>query len=250
MSEHTGTNAQANPASQDPKKIIVALDFPNQDAALDMADKLDNQLCRVKVGKELFTRCGPQLVKELHNRSFEVFLDLKFHDIPNTTANAVLAAADMGVWMVNVHAMGGRKMMEAAKSILAQNQLTQTKLIAVTVLTSMSKEDINEVGFSGEPEDIVSRLAQLAKDSELDGVVCSAQEARLIKHQCGPSFLTVTPGIRLPASRQDDQTRVMTPEKAVQNQADYLVIGRPITQAQDPSAVMKSIQQSLQNLKK
>ncbi len=220
--------------------VIVALDYPHQNLAFEMADRLDPQLCRVKVGKELFTREGPDVVKGLQERGFEVFLDLKYHDIPNTVAKACAVAADLGVWMVNVHASGGRRMMEAAKRAVEQT-CSDTILIAVTVLTSMGREDLAEIGLDLEPMDQVKRLSRLAKASGLDGVVCSAQEARELKVDLGAEFALVTPGIRLENSEQDDQRRVMTPLEAKAAGVDYMVIGRPITQAKNPSEVLESI---------
>lgn len=220
--------------------IIVAFDFDNAKQALELAHKLSPQQCKVKIGKELFTACGPQIVENIQNLGFDVFLDLKFHDIPNTCAKAVKAAAQLGVWMVNVHASGGERMMSAAKNELAQFQ-RPPKLIAVTVLTSMEEKDLNAIGIMDKPQQQVTRLANLAKQCELDGVVCSAQEIELIKQTCGNEFLTVTPGIRPKGSESQDQRRIMTPEQAVQAGVDYMVIGRPITQAFEPEKVCESI---------
>lgn len=225
-------------------KIIVALDYNNAEAVYQLVDRLDPNLCRLKVGKELFTVAGPDVVRQLIARGFDVFLDLKFHDIPNTTANACAAAADLGVWMVNVHASGGRKMMEAAKAKL-DGQGSDTLLIGVTILTSMSAEDVAEIGIQCSPADQVLHLANLAKQSGLDGVVCSAQEASSLKAACGQDFKLVTPGIRPAGSDAGDQHRIVTPEQAIANGSDYLVIGRPITQAEDPIAVLKAINNSL-----
>lgn len=225
-------------------QIIVALDAKSEKEALTIADQLDPQMCRVKVGKELFTHEGPAIIKALHARQFEVFLDLKFHDIPNTTAQAVLAAADLGVWMVNVHACGGRKMMETCVERLKQHQFP-TLLIAVTVLTSLSREDLCEVGLDIDPQQQVLRLATLTQQCGLDGVVCSAQEAPLLRQTLGQDFQLVTPGIRPQGSCADDQKRIVTPEQAIQNGASYLVIGRPITQAEQPKQVLNNIYQSL-----
>ncbi len=227
--------------------IIVALDAKSQNDALTIADQLDPQLCRVKVGKELFTHTGPEIVKALHARGFEVFLDLKFHDIPNTTAQAVLAAADLGVWMVNVHASGGRKMMETCVKRLQQHH-HKTALIAVTVLTSMGREDLLEIGLDVEPQNQVLRLAKLTQDCGLDGVVCSAQEAPLLRQTFTTAdFQLVTPGIRPAGSNADDQKRIVTPQQAIQDGATHLVIGRPITQAQQPKQVLQQIYQSIQS---
>ncbi|MCW8885253.1 MAG: orotidine-5'-phosphate decarboxylase [Motiliproteus sp.] len=232
--------------SHDPK-IVVALDYPSQHLALQMAARLDPKLCRVKVGKELFTRAGPAVVEALQTQGFEVFLDLKFHDIPNTTAKAVLAAAEMGVWMVNVHASGGRRMMEAALNEL-ENFRQRPLLIAVTVLTSMEAEDLNQVGVDCSPLDQVYHLAQLTEESGLDGVVCSAQEATALRQCISGDFKLVTPGIRPADASQGDQRRIMTPMQAVQAGSDYLVIGRPITQAQDPIVVMENICAELESI--
>jgi orotidine-5'-phosphate decarboxylase len=225
--------------SNDPK-IIVALDYPQAAPALELAAQLQPGLCRLKVGKELFTVAGPQLVEQLMQRGFDVFLDLKFHDIPNTAAQACKAAAALGVWMVNVHALGGRKMMEAAREAVAQ-ATRPPKLIAVTVLTSMAREDLAELGIAASPADMVLRLARLARDSGLDGVVCSAQEAALLRRECGDAFCLVTPGIRPADAAADDQSRVMTPRAALENGSSYLVIGRPITRAADPLLALQKI---------
>lgn len=221
-------------------KIIVALDYDTPVAALELAQRLDPSLCRVKVGKELFTSAGPSLVKKLVERRFEVFLDLKFHDIPNTVAQACKAAARMGVWMVNVHALGGRKMMSAAREAL-EGMPHRPNLIAVTVLTSMGTEDLAEIGLAGEPQDNVLRLATLTQDCGLDGVVCSAREAALLRNTLGKDFCLVTPGIRPAATGTDDQVRIATPAQALRDGASYLVIGRPITQAADPLQALKNI---------
>ena len=222
-------------------KIIVALDFPSQNPALALADQLDPAKCRLKVGKELFTRSGPDLVKALQSRGFDIFLDLKFHDIPNTTSAAVAAAAELGVWMVNVHASGGEKMMVACRERLESFGNDRPLLIAVTVLTSMSDEDLAGIGITGSAEAHVSRLATLTKNSGLDGVVCSAQEAPRLKAEQGSDFQLITPGIRPLTADKGDQQRIMTPVDALKAGSDYLVIGRPITQAPDPLAALESI---------
>lgn len=222
-------------------RIIVALDFPGRDPALALAARLDPGACRVKVGKELFTRAGPSLVRELGDLGFEVFLDLKFHDIPNTVAAACVAAADLGVWMVNVHAAGGRRMMDAARERL-QGLGHRPLLIAVTVLTSMQSADLLEIGVQTEADRQVERLARLARDCGLDGVVCSPLEAAGLKRHLGQDFRLVTPGVRPAGSAADDQRRVMTPAQALEAGADYLVIGRPITGAEDPLAALLAIQ--------
>jgi len=225
-------------------KIIVALDYPQAAPALALVQRLEPSLCRLKVGKELFTVAGPQFVEQLQKRGFDVFLDLKFHDIPNTTAQACKAAASLGVWMVNVHALGGRRMMETAREALA-NVSNRPKLIAVTVLTSMAQEDLHGIGITASPAEMVSRLAGLAKDSGLDGVVCSAQEATALRQQCGKDFCLVTPGIRPANAAANDQSRIMTPSAALDAGSSYLVIGRPITQAADPLIALKEISQDI-----
>ncbi|MDO8466429.1 MAG: orotidine-5'-phosphate decarboxylase [Gallionella sp.] len=225
-------------------KIIIALDYPAAAPALALADRLQPSLCRLKVGKELFTSTGPELIEQLQQRGFEIFLDLKFHDIPNTTAQACKAAAALGVWMVNVHALGGRKMLEAAREAVASS-MQQPKLIAVTMLTSMVREDLADIGIDATPAEMVLRLATLARDSGLDGVVCSAQEAALLRRQCGNEFCLVTPGIRPAQASLDDQSRVMTPRAALKNGANYLVIGRPITKAADPLQALLDINKEI-----
>jgi len=224
--------------------IIVALDYPRADAALAMASSLDPKQCRVKVGKELFTRCGPQILEDLHKQGFEVFLDLKFHDIPNTTANAVAVAAELGVWMVNVHASGGRRMMDACVEKLSAFK-QKPMLIGVTVLTSMQSEDLAELGLAVSPLEQVTKLASLASECGLDGVVCSSHEVRDLKAKFGEKFKLVTPGIRPAFAAKGDQRRVMTPREAVYVGSDYLVIGRPITQAEDPLKALELIHQEL-----
>lgn len=224
--------------------VIVALDYPDQAQALAMAERLDPGKVRVKVGKEIFTRSGPAVVEALHGKGFEVFLDLKFHDIPNTVAGAVAAAADLGIWMVNVHACGGQRMMEAAANAIA-NHAQRPQLIAVTVLTSMVAADLEQVGVVDVPEVQVRRLAELAKASGMDGVVCSAQEAVMLKQACGQQFSLVTPGIRPAGSDAGDQRRVLTPVQARDAGVDYMVIGRPITQAAEPTKVVDEILLSL-----
>lgn len=224
--------------------IVVALDAKSQKEALTIADQLDPSLCRVKVGKELFTHEGPNVVKALHDRNFDVFLDLKFHDIPNTTAQAVCAAADLGVWMVNVHASGGRKMMETCVERLKAGNYN-TQLIAVTVLTSMGREDLKDIGLDIEPFEQVKRLAALTKESGLDGVVCSAQEAKMLRETLGQDFALVTPGIRPEGSNADDQKRIVTPKQAMLDGSTHLVIGRPITQSANMNQTLKDILASL-----
>jgi orotidine-5'-phosphate decarboxylase len=228
-------------------KIIVALDYADAASALALVERLDPALCRVKVGKELFTAAGPELVRALVARGFEVFLDLKFHDIPNTVAAACRAAAGLGVWMLNVHAAGGRRMMTAAQLALAELPRPPL-LIAVTVLTSMSAEDLGEVGVAGAPAEQVLRLARLTQACKLDGVVCSAQEAAMLRADLGADFRLVTPGIRPAGADAGDQRRVMTPVEALRAGATDLVIGRPITAAADPLAALKAIQNEIQNV--
>ena len=223
-------------------KIIVALDYDNQQDAMFMAQCLDPQRCRLKVGKELFTIAGPELIKSLHQLGFEVFLDLKFHDIPNTVAKAVLAAAKLGVWMVNVHASGGSEMMETTIAAMQTAGGKQPLLIAVTVLTSMDAHGLRETGINQTPAERVLELAKLTQNSGLAGVVCSAQEAQLLKQELGSEFILVTPGIRPAFASVGDQKRIMTPARAIAAGSDYLVIGRPITQAEDPMQALGLIE--------
>jgi orotidine-5'-phosphate decarboxylase len=224
--------------------IIVALDVASETAALSLLDQLDPALCRVKIGKELFTHFGPQMVRLVQGRGFEVFLDLKFHDIPNTTAQAVLAAADLGVWMVNVHASGGRQMLTTTATRLRESGY-DTQLIAVTVLTSMTETDLQEVGVGQSTAQQVLGLARLTQDCGLHGVVCSAQEAPLLRAMLGAGFVLVTPGIRPADAAQDDQHRIVTPVDAMRNGATHLVIGRPITRADSPLQQLQGIRQQL-----
>lgn len=228
-------------------KVIVALDFPQAAPALDLVKRLQPSLCRLKVGKELFTAAGPQLVEKLVKRGFDVFLDLKFHDIPNTTAQACKAAASLGVWMVNVHALGGRRMMEAAREALESLE-HRPMLIAVTVLTSMAQEDLHGIGINASAAQMVPLLAGLAHDSGMDGVVCSAQEASMLRQLYGKEFCLVTPGIRPANTTADDQSRIMTPRAAMDAGSSYLVIGRPITQAPDPLLALQEIIRELGDL--
>ncbi|MBN8431259.1 orotidine-5'-phosphate decarboxylase [Microbulbifer salipaludis] len=221
--------------------VIVALDYDTAEAALAMAAQLDPAVCRVKVGKELFTIAGPDLVRSLVQSGFQVFLDLKFHDIPNTVAAAVRAAANLGVWMVNVHASGGERMMRAAADALAPLGVNRPLLIGVTVLTSTAEDELAPVGVNRPLKEQVVALAELAKVSGLDGVVCSAQEAEALKAACGSEFKLVTPGIRPAGADAGDQRRIVTPVDALRNGSDYLVIGRPITAAEDPASALKAI---------
>lgn len=229
------------------KKIIVALDYPDIDSALSMAKSLDPNVCRVKVGKELFTASGPVVIEKLHSLGFEVFLDLKFHDIPNTVAAACEVAAKMGVWMVNVHALGGHKMMTTARERL-EKYSQRPLLIAVTILTSMSEEELHAVGIQSDLNSTVLNLSALAKQAGLDGVVCSAQEAGLLRDHHGADFSLVTPGIRPEWASKGDQQRIMTPAAAVQAGIDYMVIGRPITHADAPVDALKRIQKEIESI--
>jgi orotidine-5'-phosphate decarboxylase len=228
----------------DNKRVIVPLDFPDAEAALAMAARLDSKLCRVKVGKELFVAAGPPVVTALQERGFEVFLDLKFHDIPNTVAGACRSAARLGVWMMNVHASGGEAMLRAAREAV-EGVARPPLLIGVTILTSLADADLQRIGYAGSLMENVERLARLTRACGLDGVVCSALEAPVIRKAAGEDFTLVTPGIRLEAGDSHDQARIVTPREAVRLGADYLVIGRPITQARDPAEVLESIRLSL-----
>ncbi|PHS14091.1 MAG: orotidine-5'-phosphate decarboxylase [Kangiella sp.] len=249
--------------NEDKNIIIVALDFDDKQKALELVNKLDPNQCRLKVGKEMFTLFGAEWVTLLINKDFDVFLDLKFHDIPNTVAKACVAAAKLGVWMVNVHATGGREMMQVAQKALEEYyqkqkelnltnetnvEVRKTLLIAVTILTSMNEETFRELGYQRSLTEQVTHLAKIAQESGLDGVVCSAKEAEQLTKVLGKSFALVTPGIRPANSSSDDQTRIMTPEKAILAGSSYLVIGRPITQAPDPLKALCDISESLASL--
>ncbi|WOT06822.1 orotidine-5'-phosphate decarboxylase [Shewanella youngdeokensis] len=227
------------------KPILVALDYNNRNEALELIDKLDPEMCRLKVGKEMFTLFGPQIVSDIHSRGFDLFLDLKFHDIPNTVAKAVSSAAELGVWMTNIHASGGLAMMEAAKRALEQYGDKAPLLIAVTVLTSMNDDELRMLGINVCASEHVLRLAALTQQAGLDGVVCSAQESSLLKSKFGEDFKLITPGIRPLGTDNGDQHRVMTPSKALAAGSDYLVIGRPITQAADPLKALHAIYHSI-----
>lgn len=222
------------------KPLIVALDFADARAALALAERLDPAQCRLKVGKELFTSAGPAVVRELVARGFAVFLDLKFHDIPNTVAGACRAAADLGVWMMNVHAAGGEAMLRAARSALGDDQ-ERPLLIAVTVLTSIDESTLHAVGVAGSIAAQVARLAALTENAGLDGVVCSPLEIALLRAERGANFKLITPGVRPADSAADDQVRVATPGAAIRAGASYLVVGRPVTQASDPLAALAAI---------
>lgn len=226
-------------------KIIVALDYEKESDALALVDQIDPSLCRLKVGKEMFTTLGMNFVKQLHQRNFDVFLDLKYHDIPNTVARAVRSAADLGVWMVDLHASGGLRMMEEAKRILEPYGKDAPLLIAVTVLTSMEDLDLLQIGINASPMEQVLRLAHLTQRAGLDGVVCSPQEVEILRNACGEDFKLVTPGIRPIGADFGDQRRVMTPTAAIRAGSDYLVIGRPITKADNPVEVLRSINASI-----
>lgn len=239
-------------------RLIIALDVPTQGEALALLDRLDPALCRVKVGKELFTRCGPDLVARIHERGYGVFLDLKYHDIPNTVAGACRAAAELGVWMVNVHALGGQRMLQAAREAIDSAPhgsppgggsphgglpagSTRPLLTAVTVLTSMEASDLAGIGIERDPAEFAALLADVAAAAGLDGIVCSAREASALRARHGEELLLVTPGIRPQSSAADDQRRILTPGQALAAGADHLVIGRPVTRAPDPAAVLRTI---------
>lgn len=225
-------------------KVIVALDFNDLNEVLQFVKQIKPNECRLKVGKELFTAYGPQIVRELQALGFEVFLDLKFHDIPNTVYKAIRVAADLGVWMVNVHASGGREMLTKARQAIVDSK-HKPLLIAVTILTSLSESAVAEIGYKYSLREQALHLARLSYECDLDGVVCSAHEAAAIKQNTSAEFLTVTPGIRLNTNKVDDQTRIMTPSVAVASGADYLVIGRPITQSSVPAETLRIINQDL-----
>jgi len=227
-------------------RIIVALDYPDEKQTLALVKCLDPAKCRLKVGKELFTRCGPALIEKFVNAGFDVFLDLKFHDIPHTVARACLAAAELGVWMINIHALGGRKMMEAACEAVHKS-VKSPLLIAVTVLTSMDDEDIKEIGLSGGVSANALHLAELAHRSGLNGVVCSPHETEVIRRSLGQDFMLVTPGIRPGSSQRNDQKRILSPSEAIRHGADFLVIGRPITASDDPGASFLALQSEVES---
>jgi orotidine-5'-phosphate decarboxylase len=224
--------------------IIVALDYANTIDVMNFVAKVDPSLCKLKVGKELFTACGPQLVEKLIISGFSVFLDLKFHDIPNTVYKACKAATNLGVWMLNVHASGGEEMLAASRQAVDETN-SNAKLIAVTVLTSMAENQLPNIGINDSLQKQVLRLAKLSYKNKLDGVVCSAQESLLVKNSTSSDFLTVTPGIRLTTNKTDDQTRILTPAMAIAAHADYLVIGRPITSSSNPAQTLHDILASL-----
>ena len=219
-------------------RIIIPLDM-EYTSAVSIADKLDPNICRLKVGNQLFTSSGPKIVKTLHDKGFEIFLDLKFHDIPNTVYESVKSAANLGVWMINVHASGGSKMLDASKKAL-EGFDKPPLLIGVTILTSISEEILTEIGFNNLDKQVM-RLTKLAQRSGLDGVVCAASDASKVKQTCGESFLTVTPGIRPRDADLNDQSRTSTPKEAIANGSDFLVIGRPITGSEDPTNALENI---------
>ena len=224
---------------RDPR-IVVALDFPRLESATALVRQLDPALCRLKVGKELFTRAGPACIEQWQRDGFDVFLDLKYHDIPNTVAAACAAAAELGVWMVNVHALGGRRMLEAARAALGEAG-DRPLLTAVTVLTSLDDAELEELGLGPSVATLALRLADLAHAAGCDGVVCSAREAADLRARLGSGFLLVAPGIRPADSGADDQRRTMTPAEADRAGADYLVVGRPITAADDPARALRDL---------
>jgi orotidine-5'-phosphate decarboxylase len=228
-------------------RVIVALDYPRRAEAMELVTRLDPVSCRLKVGKELFVRAGPVFVEELISRGFDVFLDLKFHDIPNTVAQACKVAADLGVWMVNVHTLAGRAAMSAAREAISGCH-HRPLLIGVTVLTSHGADALVELGFTLPPAVLAERLAKLARLCGLDGVVCSAREAVALRRELGSGCCLVTPGIRPAGTPLDDQHRVMTPAEAIAAGATYLVIGRPITRAEDPLAVLRAIAAEIEPL--
>lgn len=224
--------------------VIIALDFAEGEQALALADQLDPQLCRLKIGKELFTRYGASVVEQVQNRGFDVFLDLKFHDIPNTTAMAVKSASELGVWMVDLHCWGGRRMMGLCRETLDACTGRKPLLVGVTVLTSMERQDLREIGLDVDPQQQVMQLAGLADEAGMDGLVCSALEAKILKQRY-PGLCLVTPGIRPKGSVQDDQRRILSPAEALEAGSDYLVIGRPVTRADNPRAALQAIVDSL-----
>ena len=243
---NSSTTIGSKPSSSMPlaSKVIVALDYDSAAEANQFVGSVSPELCKLKVGKELFTLAGPKFVQGLVNSGFDVFLDLKFHDIPNTVSSAVKVAADLGVWMTDVHASGGRRMMEGARNLLEQSN-SEMLLIAVTVLTSLDQNDMDELGYNCSPEQQVHRLAALAKSSGMDGVVTSALEARGLRQTLGDKFILVTPGIRPASALGDDQRRVVTPVQAMANGSNYLVIGRPITQSGNPVSTLLAINQEI-----
>ena len=228
-------------------RVIISLDFPEANKALDFCKKIDPKSCKIKIGKELFTSAGPEIIEKLRSLDFEIFLDLKYHDIPNTVANACRVATDLGVWMLNVHAAGGTRMMEAAYESIIKfgDSKNRPLLVAVTVLTSMSSDDFVELAINNSIADQVLLLSKLAKSAGLDGVVCSGVEVDKLRREFGKDFCLVTPGIRLDDLNNDDQERIMTPCNAIKAGSNYLVIGRPITRASNPVKVINAINESI-----
>lgn len=231
---------------RDPR-LVVALDFSDHASADALVSQLDPALCRLKVGKELFTRTGPVSIEQWQGRGFDVFLDLKFHDIPNTVAAACRAAADLGVWMINVHALGGRRMLEAARASIGEGT-ERPLLVAVTVLTSLDDADLSDLGLSVSAAELASRLAEVSRETGCDGVVCSARDAESMRSRFGEDFMLVAPGIRPSGSGVDDQRRTMTPAEAVRAGADYLVVGRPVTAAPDPAGALRELAAEIDSL--
>ena len=222
------------------RMVIVALDYTNAELALQFVEKIQPKSCALKVGFELFLSAGPSFVEKLVAKGFKVFLDLKFHDITNTVAQACSVASKLGVWMVNVHASGGSGMLLAAREAIdKQDALHQPKLIAVTVLTSINQETLTAVGVSGQVKQVVTKWAAMAEQANLDGVVCSAQEASWVSAQSKQNFMIVTPGIRLPSDNKNDQKRIVSPSDARAAGVTHIVVGRPITQSQDPCAALE-----------
>lgn len=224
--------------------LIVALDFSNKDALFALLPSLDPKHCILKVGSEMFTLFGTEFVRDLVGQGYRVFLDLKFHDIPNTVAKACEVAAGLGVWMINVHAMGGLNMMRAARQAIS-NAAHKPLLIAVTVLTSMESGELASIGIANTLDEQALQLALLAQQAGLDGVVCSVHEIEKIKNHCGKGFLCITPGIRFADAKKDDQKRIVTPQQAQEKGSDYIVVGRPITQALEPALVVQELLQIL-----
>lgn len=239
---------KVNEPIENDSRIIISLDYPSEADAVEFLKKVDPGQCRLKIGKELFTVAGPQFVRCLVDENFSIFLDLKFHDIPNTVSRACQIAADMGVWMVNVHAAGGEKMLRAARQAI-DSKSDRPLLVAVTVLTSMDQDELHKTGIHCSIDEQVNRLADLSYNCGLDGVVCSAQEARTIRQKFGASFCLVTPGIRPATVDKNDQHRTMTPAEAIRAGSDYLVIGRPITRARDPYKMLEEIKQEINSVK-
>lgn len=221
--------------------IIVALDYHDIYQVLKFSDMVSPQQCRLKIGTEIFTYAGPSIIRSLHERGFDIFLDLKFHDIPHTITKTVTVAAELGVWMIDLHVSNGKRVMQSARHALVPFGTSAPLLIGITVLTSMCDKDLHDLGISDNVLVHTLRLAQLAKQCKLNGIVCSALEARQIRIHCGPKFIIITPGIRPLNSKIDDQMRVMTPIQAQKTGIDYMVIGRPITQANDPALALASI---------